>query len=272
MDPPVEETPVVATEEPVVEAAPPSEKSASNAPSTEYTYIVQKGFIHEGRTFHAGETIPVKCRYCSLWEKEYLGKIRCKPGKLLDDGSKMQADLFSCETFFICKELDFELNAFLSMGFAEVITVRRMIPAIKKLLETEGWMSDTVNRKEMDVDKVQVFQSAKGFITSFTSTEQITLAEQFLRSYAKILSLRDKAKRPPKVKFEAGDWIEWVDAATKEVIKGVILSKTRGQIKVAAIGKETDKYAGHSWTFNYKEFTETRLPRVIRKSVHEDQI
>ena len=195
-----------------------------------------------------------------------------RSGKLLDDQSKMKPDIFSCESFFICKELELELDAYLSMNIAEVLTVRRMLPGMKQLLGTESWMSDTVDRKELPVDKVQVFQAAKGFVTSFTSIEQVLLAEQFLRSYAKILSMRDNAKKPAKLKFEAGDWVSWVDISTKEVIKGIVIFKARGQLRVAAVGKDTDKYAGHSWTFNYKEFMETRNPILLRKSVHKEEV
>ncbi len=255
----------VPVEEPVVPVVPVDNDVASS----EYTYVVQKGFTQEGRTFRPGEVIPVKCRYCSFWEKEWLGAVRCKPGKTLDEaGNKMSVDIFSCESFFICKELEPELDAFLSMDLSEVLTVRRMLPSMKKLLDTEAWLNDMVDKKGMDVDKIQVFASSKGFVTSFTSTEQLVLAEQFLRTYARKLSAKDKAKMPPKLKFESGDWVEWVDLTTKAVIKGIVISKGRGQIKVAATEGAS---AGHSWSFNFKEWTAKRSPKITRKSVHEDE-
>lgn len=247
------------------EDAPPADDSDD---SSEYTYVVQKGFTQEGRTFHPGETIPVKCRYCTFWEKEWLGSVRCRPGKPVgDEGDKMRADIFSCESFFVCKELEPEIDAFFSMGLAEILTVRRMLPSMRKLLATESWLNDQVDKKSLDVDKVQVFQAAKGFVSSFTSVEQLTLATQFIRSYVKTVSLKDSAKKPPLLKFESGDWVEWIDLTTKEVLKGIIITKGRGQIKVAVTEGVN---AGHSWTFNFKEWCAKRSPKIVRKTVHED--
>lgn len=249
--------------------APTAEASEK---SEDTTYVVQRGFTVEGKTYHPGDTIMVKCKYCALWKKEWGGKVRCHPEKEWDDGTKMSADKYSCESFFICKELEPELDNFLSMDHREVLTVRHMLTAAKHLLATELW----VNKKYADEDGANpfaIFLNAKGFITSFTNVDQLDLSEAFIRTYANIMAdrakmaARSRKTRAPKIKFGRGDWVEWTDTVTQQQVKGIILYSSKGNIHIAGIDGVS---AGQTMTFPTKEWKEKMAPKILKKASSTD--
>jgi len=232
------------------------------------TYVVQRGFTDtNGKTYHPGDVIPIQCRHCALWEREWLGKKRCSPGRRLDEDTVMHPERYSCETFFICKENDPELTTFLNMSVPEILTVRAMLPGIKKILRAADFLDKWAEREDFKGDKGEVFTNAKGFVTVFSSLEQLLLAEGFMREYIKAASKRAAyTKRPPRPKFEPGDWIEWKDLKTGETIEGILLSKGAGNIHFAG----TKVHAGQKFTFKLKEWKKKCEPKITRKTSSPD--
>lgn len=223
--------------------------------------MVQKGFSEEGHTFHPGDTIPVKCKYCTLWNREWMGKVRCSPGRMLD-GVPMSAERFSCGSFFVCKEMDAELAAFLNMTLAEVQTIKRLIPGIKRLLEVETWLAKWADGRDLGQSVSEVWKNAKGFITAFSSTEQIDYIEHFVRTYCNTLAKREKERKPPKRKFEAGDWVDFTERKSGQVVSAIILSMGRGLIRLAGVKAQ----AGQKYEFPFKEWKATMNPKIMRKT------
>jgi len=233
-----------------------------------FTYVVQRGFSVEGRTYHRGDTIPVKCKYCALWQKEWAGKVRCAPGRAFEDGDVMRADKWSCGSFFIAKEMEPELNNFLAMDPMEVATVRRMLPGMRKLLECEPWLNTQIEKKKLDQDPSMVFENAKGFIMSFTTVEQLQHAEHFIRSYASLMLRKQKDRKPKKIKFDPGDWVEWLDSQSGTMQKGIVMKRGRGIITIAGVEGEM---AGVTMTFKEKDWKKTSEPKIIKKAIESDQ-
>lgn len=232
------------------------------------TYEVQRGFTAEGgKTYHPGDVIPIQCRHCALWQREWLGRKRCGPGKRLDEDTVMHPDRFSCETFFICKEYEAELGTFLDMSLPEIVTVRAMIAGIKKVLQATASLDRWVAKQEdFDGDPREIFMNAKGFVLSFNSLEQLKLAEGFIRDYANARTKLDKKhskKAAPRPKYNAGDWVSWVDSASKETVEGIILSIGRGNIYLAGTSKP---HTGQKFTYKYKEWKSKYSPEITRKS------
>jgi hypothetical protein len=231
------------------------------------SYEVQRGFTAtDGKTYHPGDVIPIQCRHCALWEREWLGKTRCSAGRRLDEDTVMHPERFSCGAFFICKEFDPELSTFLSMPLAEIMTVRSMLPGIKKILQASSFLSKWVERHTFDGDIKTSFTNAKGFVLTFNSEEQLRLAEGFIRQYATVASKRAREKRPPRPKYNGGDWVEWKDSKTGETIEGIILSKTRGNIWLAG----TKVHKGQKFTYKYKEWKANYSPKVTRRSAEAE--
>ena len=251
-------------EEPKAEAPAAAEASMRDG---ETTYIVQRGFTVEGRTYHPGDTIMVKCKYCALWRKEWGNKVRCSPDLKWDDGTFMNAEKYSCESFFICKELEPELDAFLTMDLPEILTVRRMLGAAKQLLAVEGWIRKRFV-KNADVNPAEVFLNAKGFVTSFTNADQLWLSEDFIRTYANLMAKKAKenATRKPRAKrpsFGRGDWVEWTDSKTQQRVKGIIMYSSKGQIHIAMID---GALAGQNFSTPTKEWKDKMNPKILRKA------
>jgi hypothetical protein len=251
-------------------ADPPGAKRVPTDDGTngEPSYVVQRGFTATGgKTYHPGDTIPVKCMHCALWEKEWLGKVRCKAGHVLVDDTVMAADKFSCGAFFICKEFDPELNTFLGMSIEENLVVRQMITGMKTLLGVERWLDKWADKHTYDGDKQALITNARGFIMSFSSLEQLTLAEPYLRHYTQMRAKKERDKRPPRPKFESGDWVEWTDLSNGERVSGIILSKSHGKIFLAGL----NVHSGQKFTFKYKEWKKTREPKIVRKTAGTDE-
>ena len=227
------------------------------------SYEVQRGFTAAGgKTYHPGDVIPIKCKHCALWEREWLGKKRCSAGRRLDENTVMSAERFSCETFFICKEYEAELSTFLNMSLPEILTVRSMLPGLKRILGSADFLEGWADRHKHEADLREVFMNAKGFVMSFNNLEQLMLAEGFLRKYAKVLSQKARPKRPLKPKFESGDWVEWADLKSKERIEGLILSIARGNIILAGV----KAHKGQKFTYKYKEWKKQRDPQITKKT------
>jgi len=245
----------------------PTEEEASSEDEeedegSEVTYTVQKGFSVEGRTFKKGDVIPVKCKYCALWKAEWLGRVRCTPTKVMKDtGRAMSSNRFSCQSFFICMEMKPELDAFLRMSLPEVQTVRKMLPGIKKLLVVDEWLSGWIEKHDYKENSAEVLASAKNFVTAFSSSEQLSYMDQYIRFYSTALARREKEKRPRKPKFEAGDWVDWTDLETGQSFSGIILSMGRGIINLAGVNAQI----GRKFTFKLAEWKKTRKPKITRK-------
>jgi len=244
---------------PLEESAP--EEQEEDLSEVTYSYVVQKGFSEEGSTFHPGDVIPVKCKYCALWNREWLGKVRCSPGRLFED-VPMSADRFSCETFFICKEMDAELVAFLNMSLPEIQTIKRLIPGTKRMLDVASWLDTWATKHEVKKPLPEVWRNAKGFITAFDSLEQIEYVAKFISSYCSALTKREKERRPRKPTYEAGDWVDFTDLKSGETVSAIILSMGRGLIRLAGIKAQS----GQKYEFKLKEWKKTRSPKIIRKT------
>jgi len=251
-------------------AAPAKSEEAPAPPSKEgdpsdvaSSYEVQRGFTAAGgKTYHPGDVIPIKCKHCALWEREWLGKKRCSAGRRLDADTVMSAERFSCGSFFVCKEYDAELSTFLSMSLPEILTVRSMLPGLKKILGASDFLGGWLERHAVEADLREVFANAKGFVMSFNNLEQLNLAEGFIRQYSKVASQKARPKRPPKPKFESGDWVEWKDLVSKERVEGLILSIARGNIILAGV----KSHKGQKFTYKYKEWKNTRDPQITKKT------
>jgi len=232
------------------------------------SYVVQRGFTAaHGKTYHPGDTIAVKCQHCALWEKKWLGKVRCQAGHILGEDEVMSIDKWSCGAFFICKEFEPELNTFLEMKIEEILVVRQMITGMKTVLGVENWFDKWAEGHTFDGDHQAVMTNARGFMLSFSSLEQLKLAEPYLRQYAKMRAKKEREKRPPRPKFEAGDWVEWTDLTTGERYSGIILSKSHGKIYIAGVNAQV----GQKFTFKYKEWKKGRDPKILRKSSDPDK-
>jgi hypothetical protein len=241
----------------------PRSDAEAEASTLASSYEVQRGFTAiGGKTYHPGDVIPIKCKHCALWEREWLGKKRCSAGRRLDEDTVMHADRFSCGTFFICKEYEAELSTFLNMSLPEILTVRSMLPGIKKILSTADFLNRWAERHNHEEDLREVFKNAKGFVMSFGTLEQLALADGFIRQYAQVASQKARPKRPPKPKFESGDWVEWTDLGTRERIEGLILSIARGNIILAGVKAQK----GQKFTYKYKEWKKTRNPQITKKT------
>ena len=257
-----EEEEVVVGEDTASVAAAAADDSSELNDETD-TYVVQRGFTGEGgKTYHPGNVISVKCKHCALWKREWLGKIRCSPGRRLDENTVMHEDRFSCGEFFICKEFSPELTTFLNMNLAEIVTVRKMIPGIKKILQAPEFLESWVKVHNYSGDTSEAFINAKGFILSFSSEEQLLFSEEFIRQYAKIMTQRSRTKRPPRPKFEAGDWVTWVDSTSKDRVEGIILSIGRGNIYLAGV----KAYQTQKFVYKYKEWKSKYKPEITRKT------
>lgn len=232
------------------------------------SYVVQRGFTAaHGKVYHTGDTIAVKCQHCALWRKKWLGKVRCQAGHVLGNDEVMSADKWSCGAFFICKEFEPELNTFLEMATEEVLVVRQMITGMKTVLAVEKWFDQWADGHAFDGDRQAVMTNARGFMLSFSSLEQLRLAEPYLRQYTKMRAKKEREKRPPRPKYEAGDWAEWTDLQTGERYSGIVLSKSHGKIYLAGVNAQV----GQKFTFKYKEWKKGRDPKIIRKSSDPDK-
>jgi hypothetical protein len=249
------------TETPPEPESSEDESEGEDGGDSENSYVVQKGFSEEGHTYHPGDVIPVKCKYCALWNREWLGKVRCSPGRMLE-GVPMSADRFSCEAFFICKEMDAELTAFLNMTLAEIQTIKRLLPGLKRLLNVEAWLEDWAEKNDTKKPVPEIWKNAKGFVIAFDSTEQIAYMDMFIRNYCNMLGKKEKEKKPPRQKYEAGDWVEFTDSRSKQLVSAIILSMGRGKIKLAGINAQ----AGQKYEFMFREWKASCKPKILRKT------
>ena len=111
-----------------------------------------------------------------------------------------------------------------------------------------------------------MFESAKGFVTSFTTIEQMQLSEEFIRQYVRITLRQQKDKKKKKrIKFEPGDWVEWTDAKTGLQQKGIILRRGRGNIVLAGLDGPNQ---GVTLTFKDKEWRKSSDPQITRKAAN----
>lgn len=232
------------------------------------SYVVQRGFTAaHGKVYHPGDTVAVKCQHCALWGKKWLGKVRCQAGHVLGDDEVMSVDKWSCGAFFICKEFEPELNTFLEMNVEEILVVRQMITGMKTVLGVEKWFDQWADSHSFDGDRRAVMTNARGFMLSFSSLEQLRLAEPYLRQYTKMRAKKEREKRPPRPKYEGGDSVEWTDLQTGERYSGMILSRSHGKIHIGGLNRQI----GQKFTFKYKEWKKGRDPKIIRKSSDPDK-
>lgn len=233
-------------------------------------YEVQRGFTVDGKTYKTGEVIKVQCRFCVLWNREWLGKVRCYPGRTLSNGTIMMADRFSCEQYFICKEMEIEFKSFLTLSHPAVSMVRQLLPATRHVLELERWARRFLKRHQ-EVEPVEIFKVAKDFLSTFTSLPQIALIENFVRDYGKLQAdidaklNRKKGGRPP-LPHGQGDLVTWLEPEFGSVLKGVVVRRARGQIIVLCIDGP-DHLLGQKLHYNYDEWRKTKKPTIIRKAV-----
>jgi hypothetical protein len=233
-------------------------------------YEVQRGFTVEGKTYRTGDVIKVQCRFCTLWNREWLGKVRCHPGRTLRNGTIMAADRFSCEQYFICKEMEAEFKSFLTLSHPAIMMVRQLLPATRHVLELERWARRFLKRHQ-EVDPVELFKVARDFLSTFTSFPQIVLLENFVRDYGKLQAVidaklnRKKGGRPP-LPHGQGDLVSWLEPEFGSVLKGVVVKRARGQLKVLCI-EGPDHLLGQKLTYNYDEWRKSKNPTIVRKAV-----
>jgi hypothetical protein len=233
-------------------------------------YEIQRGCTVDGKTYRAGDVIKVQCRFCVLWNREWMGKIRCCPGRTLNNGTIMTADRFSCEQYFLCKEMEPEFRSFLTLSRPAVTMVKQLIPAARHVLELERWARRFLKRYP-GTSPAELFKTAKDFLSSFNSLPQLVLIESFVRDYSKLQTERDaklnkrKGGRPP-MPHGQGDLVTWLEPELSSVIKGVIVKRARGQLVVLCIDGP-DQLLGQKLRYNYDEWRQQKKPTIIRKAV-----
>lgn len=233
----------------------------------ENTYTVQRPFSVSGRTYMPGDVIEVLCRHCTLWKREWLGRVRCAPGHILEDGTVMAADRFSCGSFFVPKDLEMEFNTFLRMTVPEAQLIRRMLPGSKKLIDAEIWFDGWADRYGITSDREAITRTARSFIFEFTSVEQVNYVWPFVRFYTARLTKqeRDRMSKRVKIKFEAGDWVEWIDFSSQDLFNGIILTIHRGNINIAGINRQ----AGMKFTYKYRDWKRDHGPKLLQPAPSE---
>jgi hypothetical protein len=233
-------------------------------------YEVTRGFTIEGKTYQSGDIIKVQCRFCVLWQREWMEKVRCYPGRTLSNGTIMTADRFSCERYFICKELEPEFKTFLALSHTAVLMVRQLLPASKHILELERWAHRCIKRND-DTNPTEIFRVAKNFLASFASLPQLTLIENFIRDYSKMQSERNvklnkkRSGRPP-LPHGTGDLVSWLEPEFGSVIKGVVVQRARGMITILYIDGP-DHLLGQKMKYVYNDWRKDKNPTIVRKAV-----
>jgi hypothetical protein len=233
-------------------------------------YEIQRGCTVDGKTYRVGDVIKVQCRFCVLWNREWMGKVRCHPGRTLNNGTIMKADRFSCEQYFLCKEMEPEFRAFLTLSRPAVTMVKQLLPATRHVLELERWARRFLKRHP-GTSPAELFRTAKDFLSSFNSLPQLVLLERFVRDYSKLQTERDaqlnkrKGGRPP-MPHGQGDLVTWLEPELSSVIKGVIVKRARGQLVVLCIDGP-DHLLGQKLRYNYDEWRQYKKPTIIRKAV-----
>jgi hypothetical protein len=234
-------------------------------------YEVRRGFALEGKSYRPGDIIQVQCRFCVLWQREWMGKIRCYPGRTLGNGTIMTADRFSCEQYFICKELEPEFKNFLALSQTAVTMVKQLLPAARHVLELERWAHRCV-RKSEDTDPGEIFRVAKDFLGSFSSLPQLELMENFIRDYSKLqaehnakLKKKRRSGRPP-LPHNQGDLVSWLEPEFGSVVKGVVVKRGRGAIVILFIDGP-DHLLGQKMKYDYDDWRKTKNPSLVRKAV-----
>ena len=228
-----------------------------------FTYVVQRGFTLEGTVYRVGDVIPVKCKFCALWKRKYGGIVRCYPDKQYSDGVVMHEDKFSCESHFICRELEPELHVLLRMSYAEAAAARRMLIGYRLVTDAASWL-DGQFLQLSHAKKIEIFKTSKGFITSFTSTEQLDFLKRFLRQYVGLLRKRDQRRNKPKrLIVKPGNWVEWCEPIENRFVRGIVLSIFRGDIRLLGMGAYVD---GKKFVYHMREWRETCSPKLINNT------
>lgn len=233
-------------------------------------YEVTRGFTVEGKTYRSGDVIKVQCRFCVLWQREWMEKVRCYPGRTLSNGTILTADRFSCEQYFICKELELEFKTFLALSQTAVVMVRQMLPATRHVLELERWAHRSIKRSD-DTDPTEIFRVAKNFLSSFASLPQLTLIENFIRDYSKMQTERNtklnkkRSGRPP-LPHGTGDLVSWLEPEFGSVIKGVVVKRARGMITILCIDGP-EHLLGQKMKHGYDDWRNNKNPTIVRKAV-----
>jgi len=233
-------------------------------------YEVRRGFTVDGKTYKPGDVIKVQCRFCVLWQKEWMEKVRCYPGRTMSNGTIMTADRFSCAQYFICKEMEPEFKTFLALAPPAVMMVRRLLPAARHVLELERWAHHFLKHYP-DTNPGDVFRVAKDFLSAFSSLPQILLIENFVHEYSKLQSekmakLRRKKSGRPPLPHGQGDLVSWLEPELGSTIKGVVVKRARGRIVVLCIDGP-EHLLGQKMKYGYEEWRNDKKPTIVRKAV-----
>ncbi len=251
-------------EEEEEEDDPPDKKRKKRKPTTAtaFTYTVQKGFELDGREYAPGDSIPVRCQTCALWERKWLGTVFCHDSAILnkETGETMSPDKFSCGSFYINVENERQLKDFFEMGLDNAETVRKLLATFKKYLEAQQKI--LLQAKEKGDDVTDAVETAKAWLENFTHPDQVFYIEKFVREHNK----RAKARLTSRVKrFNTGDWVSWKDPIRGE-LEGIIYKIHKGDIRLAVTGGPKKSDRGGKATYEYKKWRDEYSPEVLEKA------
>ena len=223
-----EESEAEEAEDPEVELDP---EDKVNVP--EYYYTVQRDFPQDDTVIPAGTRIPVKCKYCAVWETPLEargGKPLCAPGVKTDvtiKGAKhkwhMNKERYSCQTQFVPKDIE-DVLTHITANPVDLRMLRWSFPAIKQLVKLQDrirtyFMKNRLSDAEKTVDNVI------DFATLFTSVEQIDYVRPYVDSVKDALRAANRKKALRRgTKFRTGDEVEWDNTAGDGRIHGFISS------------------------------------------------
>lgn len=243
-------------------------------------YTVQKGYDDNGNQIAPGEKVSLACRNCALWDAETpaLETKLCYPGRDLGDGRTMQPHQWSCEEFFISREMQETLAEYLEMDVHEVQFIRKLAKIhetrlkyqekIKKMEQSaEEWFTRYQETNKVDLDLGALRKKGEDLLSQFGTTEHFRYALPFFYAYAVSAGKHQRRKDAKAKRFEGGDWVTWIDRKTKKRLLGIVRTNAIGLIKIANADPEAQV---SDYTFKYGEWKKYCKPEHFKKRVEAE--
>lgn len=168
-----------------------------------------------------------------MWQrplKARNNKPLCMPGRPVnlkiggvDRSWRMSEDRFSCQAYFVPKELE-PLLELLTDDYDDVAAIRWIFPAVRKLFILRERVTKRYEKIGRDAEAVDRFMeqlvSAAMLFRSSEQIEHITPLVEYVANSLKIKRKKRTAKK--RTKIAAGDEVSWTDEITGERVQGFI--------------------------------------------------
>lgn len=223
----VEEETAVEVADPEVELDP---EDGVNVP--QYYYTTQTDFEQDGEVIPAGTKIPVKCKYCAVWETPLAvrgDRPLCGPGVktgVTIAGAKhrwrMNEDRYSCQAHFVPKDIG-DVLTYITADPVDVQMLQWTFPIVKHLVKLQERIRRYYKSKNLEGAEKAV-DNAIDFATLFTSQEQADYVRPYVNSAREAIKAAKKSRIRRGSQFRAGDEVEWDNTAGAGRVRGFISS------------------------------------------------